>query len=111
MAPSLHNIFKALLNGVHARGEEGVLHVRGEVCAYRVPADYSDASFRGALERLLEEDAGQHFYVVEERDGKLHLLAYDRARVVRDARGGAGGQSDDVGGASSIEEVVGAADA
>jgi hypothetical protein len=87
---ALHGVFKALLNGVHARGEGGVLYVRGGECAYRFAHEFADAGFRGSLETVLEEDARRHFFVVEERDGQLHVLAYPKERVWADAlRGGA----------------------
>ncbi len=36
---------------------------------------------------LSDEKASQVFYVVEERDGALHLLAYPRDTVLRDLVG------------------------
>ena len=85
IARSLHGVFKALLNGVHARGDGGVLYVRGDECAYRFTREFTDAAFRGTLETVLEDDARKHFFVVEERDGQLHVLAYPKERVWQEA--------------------------
>ena len=77
----LHGVFRAILQGVHARGEGGVLYVKDDGCAYRFPREFPDEAFRGSLEGILEEDEGLHFFVVEERDRQLHVLAYPRAHV------------------------------
>jgi hypothetical protein len=83
---TLHGVFKALLNGVHERGDGGVLFVRGGECAYRFPREFADAQFRGHLEEVLEnDDARGLYFVVEERDRALHLLAYPKDRVWKDA--------------------------
>ena len=91
-----HGAYRAILQGVHTRGEGGVLFVKGEECAYRFPREFPDEAFRGSLETILEEDDGAHFFIVEERDGCLHLRACPRTHVaeelVRDAtEGGACG--------------------
>ena len=85
MAASMHGVFKAILNGVHVRGDGGVLYVRGDECAYRFPREFPDAGFRGSLDTILEEDERKHFFVVEERDGQLHVLAYPKERVWQEA--------------------------
>lgn len=76
----LHGVFKALLNGVHERGDGGVLYVKDEQCAYRFPREFTDETFRGQLETLLD-DTPDNFFVVEERDRALHVLAYPRSHV------------------------------
>lgn len=81
MASQLHGVFKALLNGVHERGNGGVLYVRGDECAYRFPHEFRDATFRSSLASIVEDDEQRHFFVVEERDGQLHVLAYPKERV------------------------------
>lgn len=80
----MHGVFKALLNGVHARGTGGVLYVKGQECAYRFPREFQDEAFRSTLESIVEDDP-VNFYVVEEKDGALHLLAYPREHVFRAA--------------------------
>ena len=77
----LHGVFKAILNGLHQRGEGGVLYVKGDECAYRFVHEFVNLEFRGALETVVDADAGNHFFVVEERDKQLHVLAYPKTRV------------------------------
>lgn len=81
MADNLHGVFKGILNGISERGEGGVLYVKGDECAYRFASEFVNTQFRGSLERILEEDAGFHFFVVEEKDNQLHVLAYPKTRV------------------------------
>lgn len=78
---SLQNISKAILNGRHLRGDGGVLYVKGDSCAYRFPSEFTDAGFRGALEDILEEDGQDHFFIVEEKEGRLHVRACEKSRV------------------------------
>ena len=85
MSNQLHGIFKAILNGVHTRGEGGVLYVKGEECAYHFPREFGSEDFRGSLETVLEDGGREHFYVVEEKDGQLHVLAYPKQRVLEEA--------------------------
>lgn len=94
MAQQLHGVFRAILQGVHTRGEGGVLYVKGDGCAYRFPREFPDDAFRGSLETILEDDEGAHFFVVEERDGQLHVLAYPRAHVASLLVGGDAGRDD-----------------
>jgi hypothetical protein len=82
---SLHGVFKAILNGFYGRGDGGVLYVKGEECAYRFPHEFPDATFRDGLESLLSDNGKRYFYVVEEKDGHLHVLAYERQRVIEEA--------------------------
>lgn len=84
-ANDLHGVFKGLLNGVHTRGEGGVLYVKGDLCAYRFPREFPGESIRDTLETILEEHGQQQFFVVDEKDGQLHVLAYPKERVWREA--------------------------
>lgn len=84
----LHNVFKALLNGSLQRGEGGVLYVKDGGCAYQFPPEFPSAEFRGALETVLEHDEGKNFFVVEEKDHQLHVLAYPKTRVWAEALSG-----------------------
>ena len=79
----LHGVFKAILNGVHERGDGGVLFVKDDCCAYQFPHEFPDVTFRGQLETVLENGT-DHFFVVEQRDGALHVLAYEKERVRND---------------------------
>lgn len=82
----MNKLFKFLLDAVHKRGSGGVLYVKGEECGYLFPHEFKDATFRGHLESMLEgEHAQQVFFVVEERDANMHVLAYPKEQVVRDA--------------------------
>lgn len=102
---TLHAVYRAILRGVQDRGEGGFLYLRGSDGAYMFPHELLGRDdFRGSMRELLEADAARHvFYVAEERDGSIHLLAYPR-HVVRDEvtraaaavdGGGAGGGGED----------------
>jgi hypothetical protein len=84
---NLHGVFKAILNGLHERGEGGVLYVKGDECAYRFSSEFTNVQFRGALDKVIEDDEGVHFFVVEERDKQLHVLAYPKTRVWSECAG------------------------
>lgn len=98
-ASKLHGIFKALLNGRHERGSGGALYVKDELCAYRFPQEFPE-SFRGALSDLIEEDGGEHFFVVEEREKQLHVVKYPCVRVLEDIQGTMDAPSD-----ARVEEI------
>ena len=68
---------------LHQRDDGGVLFVKDDCCAYQFPHEFPDATFRGQLETLLE-GATDNFFVVEQRDGALHVLAYEKERVRND---------------------------
>lgn len=99
-AMPLHGVYRAALNGVHARGDGGFVFVRGDECTYMFPSELTGhATASDSLAELLEAEAGKSvFYVVEERDAQLHVLAYPRDRVLRDA-------IEEYGSAPRIEEV------
>lgn len=82
----LHGVFKAVLNGMHERGDGGFLYVKGDDCAYMFPSELKGHDdVRSTLEELLEDEkAKMVFYVLEERDNNLHVLAYPRERVMKD---------------------------
>jgi hypothetical protein len=80
----LHGVFKGILNGINERGDGGVLFVKGDECAYRFASEFTNEEFRGALSTVLENDDNQHFFVVEERDKQLNVLAYPKTRVWSD---------------------------
>lgn len=79
----MSGIFKALLNGLHERGDGGFLYVRGEDCVYMFPHElHNQDALRDGLQELLEGDAAHTvFYVAEEISGNAHVLAYPRATV------------------------------
>ena len=78
----MHGVYKGLINGVHQRGEGGFLFVRGDEQAYMFPRELDQADLREGLETILCDEAAQDvFYVVEERDGHAHVLAYPRTVV------------------------------
>ena len=82
----LHGIFKAILNGIHERGEGGFLYVCDNEVAYIFPSELKNQTdLRNGLQEMLQDDNSQYvYYVVEKKDGKCHVLAYPR-QVVRDA--------------------------
>ena len=83
----VHGVFRAALNGTHERGAGGFVYVKGEECAYVFPHELKNQEeLQTTLTELLEdtEKASCVFYVVEERDGKAHLMAYPRDRVLKE---------------------------
>jgi len=80
----VHGVFRAALNGVHERGTGGFVYVRGDSCAYIFPHELTDQDdLRDTLiDAFAHESADRVFYVVEERDEKLHVLAYPREHVL-----------------------------
>ena len=82
----LHGVFNAALNGMHDRGDGGFVYVKGEECAYLFPSELNGHDqVRETLEEMLtDEKAKRVFYVLEERDNALHVLAYPRDRVLKD---------------------------
>ena len=97
----MHDIFKVYVNGLHTRGPGGVVYVNYGIqrCGYLFPQEFSDTALREALGKRLDETC-QHIYVVEERDGTLHLLAYP-IEAVQNAIAGAAGN--DTGGVNHTE--------
>ena len=82
----MHGAYGAILRGVRDRGDGGVLYVRENKGVYCFPVELNDQNARDTLEDLLAgEDAKRVFYVIEERDGKAHILAYPREEVFRSA--------------------------
>lgn len=80
-------VFRAILNGVHERGEGGVLLVRGDQCAYCFPDDFDNDEFRFGLKKTLAMTAAQNFFFVVNQDaGAMHVLSYPRERVFREVR-------------------------
>ena len=82
----MHGVFKGILNGIHERGTGGFLYVKGDMCAYMFPHELQVVDARETLQELLADERAEHvFYVLEERDCKLNLLAYPREEVFRSA--------------------------
>lgn len=82
----LHGVYRGLLNGVYERGEGGFLYVRGDEAAYMFPHELQNQDkMRDGLQEILQDESAKHFfYVLEEKDGKGHVLAYPR-QVVQEA--------------------------
>lgn len=79
----LHKVFSAIFQGVQDRGDGGFLYVRGDDAVYMFT---NELQGRDELKQTLEdlkcnEDSKKVFYVVEERDDKMHLIAYTKERV------------------------------
>ena len=83
---TLHGVFRAALNGMHARGDGGFVYVKGDECAYLFPSELKghQEAQETLQEMLSDEKAKMVFYVLEERDNAIHVLAYPRARVLKD---------------------------
>jgi hypothetical protein len=79
----IHGVYKGLLNGTYARGDGGFLYVKGDECVYMFAHELKNQDeARRALEVALEEDADKEFFfVLEERDNILHMLAYRKANI------------------------------
>ena len=83
---SLHGVFKALINGQHERGSGGFLFVKGDSCTYMFPRELvgQDDAKTTLTEMLEDENAKEVFYVQEERDGQLNVLAYPKDHVLKE---------------------------
>ena len=79
----MNPLFKAYLNGIMTRGNGGVVYVKGDMCGYVFPKDFSDPSFRGTLETLVEEQSDK-VMVVEERDGSMNVHVYEKKELMSD---------------------------
>ena len=79
----LHGVYKGIINGLHTRGDGGFLYVKGDECAYMFPHELKNQNdTRKGIESLLQEDEScSKFYVLEERDGHAHIMAYERSTV------------------------------
>ena len=86
----MHGVFTALINGLHEKGEGGVLWVRGETCAYCFPDDFGNDEFASGLKMMLSKPQSRTlFLVVNETDGRLDVVGYGQG--VRELREGSGG--------------------
>ena len=87
---------------MHERGDGGFVYVKGDECTYLFPSELTGhAEMTESLtEMLADERAKMVFYVVEERDSALHVLAYPRKRVLSDMI-----ESKQETPASAVEEV------
>ena len=83
---SKHGVFRAALNGIHARGTGGFVYVQGDECCYMFPSELEGcADAASTLEEMLSdtETASRVLYVVENRDARLHILAYPKEDIYR----------------------------
>lgn len=106
----LHGVFKGILNGVHERGDGGVLYVKGDACAYRFPNEFADEGIRDSLTTILEEHGTRQFFVVDEKDGQLHVLAYSKQHVLDEAVAWARQGSSDPGRIDEVEDARGSSE-
>lgn len=83
---SLHGVHKALLNAEQAGRTGGALYVKDDACAYRAVDDFPDERFRAHLSQMIAAGGALYFFVVEERDNKLHVVAYAKEDVWAEAR-------------------------
>ena len=81
----LHGVFRGLLNGIQERGEGGFLYVKEGNCRYMFPSEVTNEDVRASMEAMFaDESADNVFFVAEERDSKLNLLAYPRNVVANE---------------------------
>lgn len=64
------------------RGELGVLYVDGETCAYMMCHEFSNSEFRKGIEALVRGDKQQHFFVVQKKEGHLHVFSHPCSEAV-----------------------------
>lgn len=79
-------VFRAIVNGVEGRGDDGFLYVKGERCVYMKLPELENKDFRDALQEILANDEGEHFYIVTETGGRVDIMAYTRERVYEDVK-------------------------
>ena len=82
---SLHGVFRGLLNGIEERGEGGFLYVKEGHCRYMFPSEVANTDVRASMEAMFaDESADEVFFIAEERDNNLNLLAYPRNVVANE---------------------------
>lgn len=99
-------VYRAIVNGVHTRGDGGFLFLKGDTCAYMFPHELppGNAQVREALETQLADDtAASLFYVLEEINGQARLAAFERTEVY-------GGLRDELVAAGAHDAAPAAAD-
>ena len=77
--------YAAILHGVKTRGDGGVLYVNFEknTRGYLFPHEFADPNVKRDLAELLQrETSKEFFFVLEERDRKMHVLAYSKETVL-----------------------------
>lgn len=81
-------VFHSILNGIHdKKTDRGALYVCGAMCEYRTLDEWRvlHEDFGDELQALLDgKYAKEAFFVVEKREGTLHVMAYPRSRVMRE---------------------------
>lgn len=83
----MKGISAALLNGIHERGEGGVLWVRGEECRYCFPNEFGSKEFEdGLVDMLSREESSSIFFAVVEDEGKMHVMAIPKQSVYDEVR-------------------------
>ena len=82
-------VFRGIIKGIRDRGPGGVLYVHEDRYAYMFPGEFSHAEFGESLAAVVSATPGC-FFVVENRDAALHVLAYPCERVQREAAEAAG---------------------
>ena len=78
---TLHGVFRALLQGQYERGKGGVLFTKEDKCAYMFAREFTDIKFQNTLQEIIDEDQDQNFFVVDNKDDALHILAYSKEVV------------------------------
>jgi hypothetical protein len=78
----MSGIFRAIINGVHERGDGGFLYVKNDQCSWMFPHEFKHGAMRETLEELVERK--QVFHVVEVGE-QVTIKAYDREAVMRGA--------------------------
>lgn len=82
---SQNNMFKAILNGVHERGDGGILFVKRGECAYMKPEDFKDEGVAAFVKTLLaSENADKVFFAMEEHEDRtVCVRGYGRTDVIQ----------------------------
>ena len=77
----LHGVYKGILNGHYTRGEGGFLYIRANRdLAYIFPHELKNQNdLCQQMQTMLAADTSHLvFYVAEEKDNRVHVLAYPR---------------------------------
>lgn len=86
MSTSKIGVFRAIVNGVEQRGDDGFLYVKGESCAYMKLGELENMDFKAALTEIISNDDGEHFFVATETSGQVDIMAYKKERVYENVK-------------------------
>lgn len=85
METTLSNLVAVALRGEQSRGGGGAVLYNAETRAasYLFPSEFKVEAFREKLQEMIDDDGGEHFFVVVESDKQLHVSKMRKASLVR----------------------------